>query len=129
MLVDKFSDAKNKQAINEVLNWKYLEKDKQLLEKLFQKKCFDEIANLIFKKKIVNIWNLNEIQFKIVVEHEEYDLIIFFLKIKHCRKLLNEHVIQSLIVNKYIKCGSKLYYGAEMLSYVYKLSWNYELTK
>ncbi len=129
MLVEKFSDARNKQAINEILDWKHLEKDNQLLEKLFQKKCFDEISNLIFKKKLINKWNINQNQFKLVIEHEEFDLILFFLKIKHCRKLLDEHSIQSKIVNKYIKMGSRLYYGAEMLSYVYKLSWNNELTK
>lgn len=129
VLVEKFSESKNKQAINEILNWRFLEKDDQLLEKLFLKKCFDEISALLFKKKMMNKWNLNPNQFKIVIEHEEFDLILFFLKIKHCRKILDEHTIQSVIVKKYIKYGSKLYYGAEMLSYVYKLSWDNELTK
>ena len=128
-LVDKFSDNKNFHAIKELLNWKYLEKDVDLMQKLFDKKCFDEVSFLIYKKKYTNKWKITKEQFLVVIENEELDLILFFLKIRHCRVILEDHSVQKLIVEKYMKCGSKMYYGVEMLSYIYSKSWDSNLIK
>lgn len=48
---------------------------------------------------------------------------------RECRVILEEFEIQETIVEKYMKYGSKMYYGAEMLLYIYKLNWNNDLTK
>jgi hypothetical protein len=62
--------------------------------------------------------------FKIVIDNEELELIIYFLRIKDCRVILEDHAIQKKIIEKYIRFGHKFYYGAEMLSYIYKIVWN-----
>jgi len=64
-----------------------------------------------------------------VIEQEQIDLILYFIKIRECRVILDEYSIQSTIVENYMKFGSKMYYGAEMLIYIYKLNWNNDLTK
>ena len=128
-LIDKFTETDKKEDIKYVIFWRFIEKDENFLEKLFEKKCFDEISTLIYKKNFINKWKLNKEQFKIVIEQEEFDLILFFLSVKSCIIILQDSRIQAFIVRRYIKSGSKLYYGAEMLSYIYKLSWNSELTK
>ena len=105
-----------------------MEHDQNLLSVLFQKNCFEEISNLIWKKKIYN-WNFTKEHFKFIIEQEQIDLILYFVKIRDCRVILEDYGIQNRIVNKYMKYGSKIYYGAEMLIYVYKLNWNNDLTK
>ena len=42
---------------------------------------------------------------------------------------LNDRSIQSFVFNNYMRYGSKMYYGAETLSYMYIIFWSSELTK
>lgn len=128
-LVESFSERKNYKALKSILNWQFLEMDVNFLQKLFDNKRFDEISFLIYEKNLIKKWKITENQFKIVIDNEECDLILFFLKINHCLILLKDHSVQNLIVTKYMKFGSKFYYGAEMLQYIYIISWNNELTK
>ncbi len=128
-LVDKLEKQKLSEQIRHVLDWKFIDKDSELLQRLFDHRRFDEISLLIFKHKKGIKWNLTREMFKIVIDNEELELIIYFLRIKDCRVILEDHSIQKKIVEKYIKFGHKFYYGAEMLSYIYKIVWNNELTK
>lgn len=113
--------------ILEITNWKYLDADDGLIEKLFSLNKFEEINILIWKKEYN--WVLTKEHFKKVIEATECDLILFFLKISHCRVELNDHDIQKIIVNNYIANGNTMYYGAEMLGYIYKTRWDNKLTK
>lgn len=115
--------------IKEILNWKLIDKDPDLFQKLFDLKRFEDICFLIvrFKKKFK--WKLTGEMFKLVIENEELELILHFLHNKECRIILEDPVIQKRILEKYIKFGNKFYYGAEMLSYIYKIVWHNELTK
>lgn len=97
-----------------------------MLETLFEIQCFDDISTLIYRK--TGNWHFTEQQFQILIDKGELDLILFYLKIRKCRVILMNHNIQNTIVYKYIKYGNKIYYGAEMLSYISKNSWNMNIT-
>ncbi len=77
----------------------------------------------------ISSWSFTKDQFKIVIKLEQIDLILYFLKMRECRVVLEEFEVQEIIVEKYMKYGSKMYYGAEMLLFIYKSNWNNDLTK
>ena len=102
-LVEKFEKNKCSKNIKELLEWKFIDKDKDLLQKLFDYKCFEEITLLIYKYKKKFKWSLTREMFKTIILKEELDLLIFFIKIKDCRIILEDQSIQKLIIDKYIK--------------------------
>ena len=67
--------------------------------------------------------------FRTVIYQKECELILFFLQKSKCRFILIEPCIQEFIIKEYIPNGEHLYYGAEMLMYIYKNKWKGELTK
>ena len=127
-LVKKFAENKNFDAIRNILDWKGIDKDQNMFQVLFDKKCFDEIGSLIYKHQKVDQWKITDDQFRIVIENEELELILFFLRRKECRIILTDSKIQKLVLEKYIRFGSKIYYGAEILSYLNKHQWDNGLT-
>ena len=94
----------------------------ELLNTLFNVGCFDEISILLYRKP--NHWPLLKEQFEKVIIGERLDLIIYFIKIRECRVVLDYPEIQKIIASKYMKEGNKIYYGAEMLNYIYKTNWD-----
>ena len=129
MIVEKLEKSKMQNEIKKILNWKYLDKDPDLFQKLFDYKRFEDISSLIVRYKKSFKWKLSSEMFKILIENEELELIIHFLNFPECRKCLEEEAIQKIIVDKYIIYGHKFYLGAEMLSYIFNITWNNELTK
>jgi hypothetical protein len=124
-----YKRKKNLYAINEIMKWKYLEFDKDLIEVLFKEELYDEVYNLIWNRKNIAI-KFTKDQFREVIKNgEQLDLILYFLRIHDCRVILDEPEVQKSIVNNYMKTGNKLYYGAEMLVAVYKSTWQQGLTK
>lgn len=79
-----------------------MDNDKELLSCLFHLKCFEEISILIHNHRNED-WPFKKEQFKMVIEQEELDLILFFLRRRECRVVLEEHHIQKRIVNTYLK--------------------------
>ena len=67
-------------------------------------------------------------QFRIVIEKEQTDLILIFVKIREIKSVLENFDIQKRITDNYMKFGNKMYYGIEMLSCIYKYNWNNDLT-
>jgi hypothetical protein len=126
-LVEKLENLGYISEILEITNWRNLDADSQLIEKLFTLNKFEEINILIWKREYT--WILTKDHFKKVIEAKECDLILYFLKINHCRVELNDHGIQKTIVSNYIANGNTMYYGAEMLGYIYKTRWDNKLTK
>lgn len=63
---------------------------------------FEEVSILIHKNKL-DVWPFNNEQFKIVIEQEELELILFFLRRRECRRILENPYIQKQIVQKYLK--------------------------
>ena len=63
---------------------------------------FEEVSILIHKNKL-DVWPFNIEQFKIVIEQEELELILFFLRRRECRRILDNPYIQKQIVQKYLK--------------------------
>lgn len=127
LLVEKLYNLGYFPEIMEITSWKHLDADKNLIEKLFLLNKFEEINILIWKREYN--WVLTNEHFKKVIEAKESDLILYFLKISDCRIELNNHSIQKIIVSNYIANGNTMYYGAEMLGYIYKTRWNNKLTK
>lgn len=131
-----FKRRKNKQAIIEILKWKYLEFDKNLFTILFREELYDEVYNLIWNRKNLEL-NFNKDQFREVIKNgEQLDLILYFLKITECKVILDEQDVQKSIVKNYMKyiilklrSGKKVYYGAEMLVCIYRTSWHQNFTK
>ena len=113
--------------LNKLLTWKNIEKDYSFIDSLFQNNCFEQIGILLTK------WPHERLSkpdyFRTVIFQGECELILFFLKRSDCRYILTEPSIQEIIVKEYISSGEKLYYGAEMLLYIYKNKWRGELTK
>jgi len=72
-----------------------------LLNCLFQLERFEEIALLIHKYK-QDTWHFSNDQFIKVIKKNELELILFFLKIRECRNVLDEYDIQLIIVKEYI---------------------------
>lgn len=126
---DKKPNKKNSSNsnINKILKWENIDRDKSFIDTLFQYDCFEQISELIFKwpgEKFAN----NE-YFKKVIYKIQTELILFYLKRRECRLILTDHSLQEFIVKEYMSKGELLYYGAEMLTYIYKNHWNPELTK
>jgi hypothetical protein len=85
------------------MKWKFLESDKELLTTLFNNNCFDDVYNLIWKNKNFNLSFTKE-QFKIVInDGEQLDLILYFLKSRDCRVILDDIDVQRNIVKNYMK--------------------------
>lgn len=82
-------------------NWDYLETEKELLNCLFAMERFEEIALLIHKYK-PDTWHFSNEQFIKVIREHELELILFFLKRRECRRILDELEIQTIIVKEYI---------------------------
>jgi hypothetical protein len=92
-----------KHFISEIMKWKYLEYDKDLLTTLFTNQCFNDVYSLMWKKNS-HAWSFTKEQFRIVInDGEQLDLILYFLKIRECRLVLDEHAIQKKIVKVYMK--------------------------
>lgn len=128
-LIKKFAKSIpfNSTAIHDIVStWTYLEKDEKLLETLFDVRCFDEISTLIFRNP--GVWKFTKNQFETLIEEGELDLILYYVKLRECRLILDDYENQKKIVNKYIKYGNRMYYGAEMLSYINKNNWNLNFT-
>ena len=128
-LIDILIDNNNTAGINEIITtWKYIENDKDIIEKLFEKERFDEISHLIWKNK-ANKWEIYDNHFRVIIYKYQLELISYFLTLSQCRIILNEYSIQNYIVENYIQYGNKLYYAAIMLSCINIQSWNNNLTK
>jgi len=82
-------------------NWDHLETEKGLLNCLFAMERFEEIALLIHKYK-PDTWRFSNEQFLKVIRKHELELILFFLKIWECRRILDELEVQIIIVKRYI---------------------------
>ena len=126
---DKKQFCKNKSIfnINEITKWKNIMKDETFLSSLFNNNCFETLCLLI--EKWPNEFFLNKNYFKISIEKQQKELILFFLKFRECREILIENSIQKFIVDNYLDNGEFLYYGSELLSYIYPNNWNIEITK
>jgi hypothetical protein len=101
-LVEKFALAKKYEEIHEIIEWKNLSVDNDLLQRLFDNNCFNEISLLLSKTKKIR-WLLTKDMFRSVIENEELDLILFFLTKPEVNSLIKDPLIQKKIVDKYIK--------------------------
>ena len=126
---DKKQFCKNKSTknINEITKWKNIMKDDSFLSSLFNYNCFETLCLLI--EKWPKEFFINKNYFKISIEKKQKELILFFIKFRECREILIEHSIQKFIVENYLDNGEFLYYGSELLSYIYPNNWNIEITK
>jgi hypothetical protein len=98
-----FKKRNNKHAIAEILKWKFLEYDRDLLNILFQEELYNEVFNLIWNRKNLEL-NFTKDQFREVIKNgEQLDLILFFLKIPDCKVILDEADVQKSIVKNYMK--------------------------
>ena len=128
-LIEELNNSDKKAQVLEIItSWKYIERDKDLLETLFSRENFEEIAYLIWKKK-VSKWKISEDHFELVIKANQLELIPFFLTLPDCRVILKSKDIHKMIVDQYCKYGNKLYYAAVMLSYVDVVNWSGSLTK
>lgn len=82
-------------------NWLYLDNEKDLLNCLFDMERFEEIAMLVYKYNY-ETWHFSNEQFVKVIKKNELELILFFLKRRECRRVLDESEIQTIIVKQYI---------------------------
>jgi hypothetical protein len=69
---------------------------------MFQMNKFEEISILIHKHK-EDTWVFTVSQFKTIIEKEELELILIYLKKRECRRILDTHSIQKKIVQRYLK--------------------------
>lgn len=102
LLAEKFAKNNNHDAIKDILLWEHLDNDSDFLQKLFDNLCFDEISILIYSRRKLK-WPLTKDMFRSTITHNELDLLLFFLKIKECRIILDYIEIQKLIVEKYMR--------------------------
>lgn len=102
-LVKRFCSHSNRQAVKEIIKWNNLDKDKDFLQTLFDKKCFDEISYLLYSERYRNSWERTKEQFKTVILNHELDLILYFLKFRECRTILEDKDIQMCIAHDYMK--------------------------
>lgn len=122
-LIDRISKLNNQDMIHEIVSvWKFLDKDKNLLQELFQKRFYEEIAILIYRYPNNINWKFSTQNFKEVIENRGLELIQLCLQDKDCRHVLEEAEIQNVIIQDYINSGERMYYGAEMLSHIKKTS-------
>jgi len=102
-LIEAFSKNGVKEGISDIITkWKFLEHEKNLTNILFKHECFDEISELIYSVKGISR-HFTEDDFELVINKEELDLSLYFLKLPNCRQLLNNKGIQNVIVENYIK--------------------------
>jgi hypothetical protein len=128
-LIKQFSKVVpfNQAPIHEIIsNWNFIEKDRNLLATLFEVHCFDDISTLIYR--IPGRWEFTKEQFSVLIEEGELDLILYYVRIRECRVILENPENQKKIINNYIRFGNKMYYGAEMLSYISRSNWNMNST-
>ena len=127
-LIDKIYKIGNKELIVEiVLLWKFLDKDRNLLQALLNNKSYDEISILLYRYPYSTHWKFTENNFKDIIENNGLDLILLCLHDVECRAILENTSIQDTIVSQYLSEGEKMYYGAEMLSYISKTSFDLSL--
>jgi hypothetical protein len=127
-LVIKFKEKGNMSFINKMITeWANLHQDQELLNTLFNQHCFNQISFIIWR--MPSFWSFTEAHFKKVIEYEQLELILHFLQLRDCLTVLNNVQIQKTIVDNYMLYGNKMYYGAEMLVYIYKANWDEKLTK
>jgi hypothetical protein len=123
----KNPNAETDANLNQIITWKNIEKDPTFIQSLFEFSCFDQISY------VLNRFPQDQIArpeyFRKVITEKESELILFFIKKQNCRAVLSEPAIQELIVRQYISHGDLIYYGAEMLQYIYNNKWKGELTK
>ena len=126
---DNNLNHKNKSNINinHILSWKDIEKDKSFLQTLFQYECYEQICILIGKWP-PNLFS-NVDFFKECILKKQKELILFYVTRNECRTILNDHTIQEFIVREYLSYGEYFFYGAEMISYIFRNNWDIELTK
>ena len=126
---DNNLNHKNKSNINinHILSWKDIEKDKSFLQTLFQYECYEQICILIGKWP-PNLFS-NVDFFKECILKKQKELILFYVTRNECRTILNNHSIQEFIVREYSSYGEYFFYGAEMISYIFRNNWNINLTK
>ena len=126
---DNNLNHKNKSNINinQILTWKDIEKDKSFLQTLFQYECYEQICILIGKWP-PNLFS-NVDFFKECILKKQKELILFYVTRNECRTILNDHTIQEFIVREYLSYGEYFFYGAEMISYIFRNNWDIELTK
>ena len=128
-LVDTIHNLGYKDLMNEIVsNWKFLDKDKNLLQALFRNKAYEQISILLYRYPNNVYWKISPNNFKEVIENNGLDLILLCLKEKHCQTVLDSPEIQRIIVDNYLDLGEKMYYGAELLSNVKKSSLDLSLT-
>ena len=113
--------------INQILTWKNIEKDKTFLHTLFQYGCYEQICILIGRWP-PNLFS-NVDFFKECILKKQKELIIFYVTRNECRTILNDHEIQAFIVKDYLSDGEYFFYGAEMISYIFRNNWDIQLTK
>jgi hypothetical protein len=103
-IITHYSHTKgSKNHLAEIMKWKYLEYDMDLLTTLFTNLCFNEIYTLMWKKTN-HSWTFTKDQFRIVINNgEQMDLILYFLKLRECRLVLDEADVQRKIVKYYLK--------------------------
>ena len=127
-LIDKIYKNGNKELIVEIVSlWKFLDKDRNLLQALLNNKSYDEISILLYRYPYNTHWKFTENNFKDIIENCGLDLILLCLHDAECRTILENHSIQETIVSQYLSEGEKMYYGAEMLSYISKTSFDLSL--
>ena len=113
--------------LNKILTWKHINLDSSFIESLFKNNLFEQISIIINKWPWSNF--SNQFYFETVINGKNGELILYYLKKKDCLRVLTFEMYQKKIVEDFIAKGDKIYYGAEMLQYIYKNQWNKDLTK
>ena len=122
-LVDKIYNLGVIELIHEIVSvWKYIDKDKNLLQALFRNQAYDEISILMYRFPDNENWKFSAKNIREVIENNGLELILLCLKQNDCESVLDNPEIQNIIINNYLELGEKMYYGAEMLSHVKKTS-------
>jgi len=62
---------------------------------------FEEISMLVHKYNY-DTWHFSNDHFVKIIKKNELELILFFLKRRECRTVLDEYDIQTIIVKNYI---------------------------
>jgi hypothetical protein len=70
---------------------------------LFEEELYDEVYNLIWNAKQIQL-NFTKEHFREVIKNgEQLDLILYFLNIADCRVILDEPSVQKDIVDIYMR--------------------------
>lgn len=126
-IIDSKKSQMKKSNIAKMLKWKHLEYDRPLIEILMKHNLYEEVLIIINDNRHC-FWTFKPEYFTELLNNNDYLLIPFFLQSVDLKKIINKSETQKQIVQKYIRYGHKIYYGAEMLSQVYKYSWNQDNT-